>query len=387
MLTVVSESLGKSKALADVARQLSLTINYFKDVEALERKLDGNVRRFVVLGEADVTPEIVDSLVRANQNASFGLVICADPDGLKKTNRSLSTKKLEAHPNVEWVDPDHDADVLSAAMRKCRRKLLKLGKGELEKALMNREFILQYQPKVERTDDTEWRTSEVEALIRWRHPKHGLLGPLEFLPEAEAFELIGPISEFVLYEAANQLNRWTEQGLELRVCINLASSQLNNPVLAHNYKRIVKKQGLECTRFTFEVMEQDVMNSEAPHLLVLNELRELGFRISLDDFGVAVSSLAAFEQLPFDEIKIHGAALKRARENPVALKILAAVTGLAHNLGISVCAEGVEDPETYEFLKTIGCDKMQGYLISEAVMPDIIRKVYSAGGRAEISAA
>lgn len=387
MLTVVSESLGKSQVLADVARQLSLTIGYFRNVESLEKQMAGNTRRFVVLSEAEVSPDVVDCLVRANRNASFGLVICADPDGLRKTNRSLSTKKLEAHPNVVWVDPEHDADILSAAMRKCRRKLLKLGKGELEKALVNREFILQYQPKVERTDDAEWRTSEVEALIRWRHPKHGLLGPLEFLPEAEAFDLIGPISEFVLFEAANQLNRWKEQGLDLRVCINLASSQLNNPVLAHNYKRIIKKLGLECSRFTFEITEQDVANSEAPHLLVLNEMRDLGFRISLDDFGVAVSSLAAFEQMPFDEIKIHGAALKRARENPVALKILAAVTGLAHNLGISVCAEGVEEPETYEFLKTIGCDKMQGYLISEAVMPDIIRKVYSAGGRAEISAA
>ena len=124
--------------------------------------------------------------------------------------------------------------------------------------------------------------------------------------------------------------------------------------------------------------EQDVANSAAPHLLVLNELREHGFRISLDDFSAAVSSLGTFEQLPFDEIKIHAAALKRARENPVALKVLAAVTGLAHNLGISVCAEGVEDQETYAFLKTIECDKMQGYLISEAVMPDIIRRVYKA---------
>ncbi len=119
-------------------------------------------------------------------------------------------------------------------------------------------------------------------------------------------------------------------------------------------------------------------NSDAPHLNVLKALREKGFRISLDDFGVAASSLRAFEQLPFDEIKIHASALARAKASPVAQQVLAAVTGLAHNLGISVCAEGVEDEETYEFLKTIECDKMQGYLISEAVMPDIIRRVYSA---------
>ena len=97
----------------------------------------------------------------------------------------------------------------------------------------------------------------------------------------------------------------------------------------------MEKYGLQCSNFTFEVAEQDVLNSEAPHLRILNWLRDRGFRISLDDFGVAASSLSTFEQLPFDEIKIYVAALKRARANPVALNVLAAVTGLAHNLGLT----------------------------------------------------
>ena len=390
MLTVVSESLGRTKVLIDVARELSLTLSYFRNVEILERLMTGSSRRFVILDDADITDEVVDSLVQARQKTEFGLIICADPDSLRSSNRARASKTLAAYPVVEWVNPEHDADMLSAAMRKCRRRMLKLGKNELERALVNREFFLQYQPKVERTGGsdwgTEWETREVEALIRWRHPEHGLLGPLEFLPEAEAFDLIGPISEFVLFETANQLIRWAEQDLDFNVCINLASSQLNNPVLAHNYKRIVRKLELDCNRFTFEVTEQDIANSEAPHLLVLNEMRDLGFRISLDDFGAAVSSLGTFEQLPFDEIKIHASALRRAQENEVAKQVLAAVTGLAHNLGISVCAEGVEDQETYRFLSAISCDKLQGYLISEAVMPDIIKKVYSASG-AEVDVA
>ena len=378
MLMVVSESLGRSRVLIELARQLSLTVGYFANVDTLDRLMGGRSRRFVVLGENDVSNEVVDALVRANRHASFGLVVCGTAENLRNSNRARAAKTLQAYPIIEWVESDAEADLLGAALRKCRRRMLKLGKSEVEKALLKREFVLQYQPKVERTEETEWRTREVEALIRWRHPEHGLLGPLEFLPEAEAFELIGPISEFVLFEAAAQILRWRDKGLNLRVCINLASSQLNNPSLPRVYSRIVKKQGVECSDFTFEVKEHDVANSEAPHLLVLNELRELGFRISLDDFGVAVASLGTFEQLPFDEIKIHASALKRAQENPVALKVLAAVTGLAHNLGISVSAEGVEDRATFEFLKTIECDKMQGYLISEAVMPDIIRKVYRA---------
>lgn len=378
MLLVVSESLGRSQTVIDVARDLSLTVSFFGDVESLERLLAGKSRRLVVLGQQDVSNEVVDTLVRAKRHAEFGLVVSAGEEALRASNRGRAAKTLAAYPIIEWIAPNHDGGILGAALRKCRRRMLKLGKDELEQALMRRELFLQYQPKVERSDTTEWKTREVEALIRWRHPQHGLLGPLEFLPEAEAFELIGPISEFVLHEAGAQLNRWAEQGLELSACINLASSQLNNPVLAHAYQRIARKQGLGCSRFTFEVTEQDIANSNAPHLMVLNEMRELGFRISLDDFGAAMSSLGTFEKLPFDEIKIHASALKRARQNPVNLKVLAAVTGLAHNLGISVCAEGVEDQETYEFLRTIECDKMQGYFISEAVMPDIIRRVYSA---------
>jgi EAL domain-containing protein (putative c-di-GMP-specific phosphodiesterase class I) len=387
MLMVVSQSLAKSQVLIDLARQLSLTVSYYSNVETLERLMGGRSRRFVVLGEEDISNDVVDALVRANRHAQFGLVVCGTVENLRKSDRARAAKTLQAYPIIEWLEPEPEVGLLGAALRKCRRRMLKLGKGEVEKALLNREFFLQYQPKVERTEDTEWRTREVEALIRWRHPEHGLLGPLEFLPEAEAFELIGPISEFVLFESASQIVRWRDKGLDLRVCINLASSQLNNASLPQIYSRIVKKLDLGCANFTFEVTEHDIAASEAPHLLVLNELRELGFRLSLDDFGVAMASLGTFEQLPFDEIKIHASALKRAQENPVALKVLAAVTGLAHNLGISVCAEGVEDRATFEFLKTIQCDKMQGYLISEAVMPDIIRKVYRAESKSPVGIA
>ena len=256
--------------------------------------------------------------------------------------------------------------------------MLRVSRQELEDALENGEFVLRYQPKVERDAGNEWLTREAEALIRWHHPEHGLIGPLEFLPEAEAFGLMGRLSEFVLREAAKQQVTWRNQGIQLNSCINLAPSQLNKPDLASSYLEIVSAAGLECESFTFEVVEQDLTDPSAPHLATITSLRECGFRICLDDFRVAASSLGMFEQLPYDEIKIHASALKRAQDDKIAMTVLAAVTGLAHNLGMSVCAEGVEDQETFEFLKTIECDKMQGFLISEAVIPSIIRRVYSA---------
>ena len=182
MLTVISESIGRKETLIHVARELSLSLSYFNNVETLDRLMSGSPRRFVVLGDEDISNEVVDSLVRAKRHAEFGLVVCADEEELRRTNRARASKTLAAYPIVEWIQPDFSGETLSAALRKCRRKLLKFGKDELERALVNREFFLQYQPKVERTGGTEWGTEwearEVEALIRWRHPEHGLRGPL-----------------------------------------------------------------------------------------------------------------------------------------------------------------------------------------------------------------
>ena len=378
MLTIVSESLGRTRTLTAVARELSLSLSYFDNAKVLDKLLAGYARRIVLLTEDDLCEATLDSLEKADRSTQFGLIICADREALRSSNRAELLRRVTEFTNVARISPQHDIDSLCAAARQCRRRMLRISKRELEVAIIERQFVIQYQPKVERNSGSEWITKEAEALIRWRHPEHGVLGPLEFLPEIEEFGLMGSISELVLNEAAAQLAKWREQGFNLNSCINLSSSLLIDPKIPDNYAAIVKKHGLESASFTFEVTEKEVAGSDAPHLRVLKALREKGFRISLDDFGAAASSLSTFEQLPFDEIKIHASLLARARSNPVTMQVLAAVTGLAHNLGISVCAEGVEDQETFEFLKTIECDKMQGFLISEAVMPDIIRRVYSA---------
>lgn len=378
MLMLVAETKGKTRTVADVARELSLNLKYFTNAEGLSAAVAAPVRRILLLTEKDIDPVALLALDKFSHDESLALIVAANREALRSSNRAQLIEQLNKFGNVEWIGNRHSVDDLCDAARSCRRRMLRVSRQELEQAISGREFLIQYQPKVERTNGTEWLTTEAEALIRWRHPQHGLMGPLEFLPELEAFELIGTVSEMVLEEAAAQIVSWREQGLDLNSCINLAPSLLNNPDLASGYAAIAKRHGLECSSFTFEVAEHDVVNSDAPHLKALHALRGQGFRISLDDFGVAASSLSTFEQLPFDEIKIHASALNRAMAGSISKHVLAAVTGLAHNLGISVCAEGVEDQATFEFLKTIECDKMQGFLISEAVMPDIVRRVYSA---------
>ncbi|MDH5215324.1 MAG: EAL domain-containing protein, partial [Gammaproteobacteria bacterium] len=384
MQFIVSQSLRHDSSLKQLIRELSLSVGFFSDAQSLNRLMRGESRRIVMLTESDVSEAAIAVLEKATATTTFGLILCTDRERLRSSNRAALLAQIIEFNNVEWIRSDWDLDALSRATRGCRRRMLRVARAEIEQAIAKREFLIQYQPKVDRGNGQEWLTREVEALIRWRHPVHGLLGPLEFLPDVEAFGLTAAVAEYVLNETAAQLVQWRESKLSLNGCINLASSLLNRNELADRYAEIVREHGLECSSFTFEVTEKEVANSDAPHLKVLGALRARGFRISLDDFGVAASSLGTFEQLPFDEIKIHATVLRRARNNDVTQKILAAITGLAHKLGISVCAEGVEDQETFDFLKTINCDKMQGFFISEAVLPDIIRRVYRAGsGKAQ----
>jgi EAL domain-containing protein (putative c-di-GMP-specific phosphodiesterase class I) len=378
MLLIAGETIRANQALNDVVREMSFTLSFFAKSSTLAELMAGQSRRIVVLTEGDVSGDVVRVLKAAKGRMPFAVIVAADRASLRSSEQAELVDKLSSFDNIEWVGKSFDFDRLSASARRCRRRMLRVSRQEVEDALDNGEFVLRYQPKVERNSGHEWLTREAEALVRWHHPEHGLMGPLEFLPETEAFGLMGRLSEYVLREAARQLVAWRDRGIHLSSCINLASSQLGDPMLADTYAEIVREAGLECGSFTFEVIEQDLKHPDAPHVQMLRALRKKGFRICLDDFRVASSSLSTFEQMPFDEIKIHASALKRAQKDNIALTVLAAVTGLAHNLGMSVCAEGVEDQATFEFLKTIECDKMQGFLISEAVIPSIIRRVYSA---------
>ena len=365
---------------------MSFTPSFFASPATFAELMQGRSRRIVLLTEQDVCTETVRALRAAAERAPFGVIVAANRAALRGAREAELVDRLAEYDNIEWIGSEFDFDKLSASLRRCRRRLLKLSRQSIEDALDDRQFVLRYQPKVERNAGHEWLTREAEALLRWHHPEHGLIGPLEFLPEVEAFGLMRPLSEFVLREAASQQVSWRDQGIQLNSCINLASSQLIQENLARTYRDIVREVGLEPANFTFEVIEQDLSDRSAPHLAAIESLRKHGFGICLDDFRVAASSLSTFEHLPFDEIKIHASALRKAQKDPVSRTVLAAVTGLAHNLGVSVCAEGVEDQATFEFLKTIECDKMQGFLISEAVLPNIIRRVYSSRAKEDSAA-
>ncbi len=385
MLLIASDNSRHQRAVKDVVREMSLTLTIFASANTLEELMGGRSRRLVLLAESDVSDQVVTALREAEAGAQFGVIVAAEPDRPRDADKVGAFEELARLENIEWIRPNFGYNDLSTAARTCRSRLLRVSRDDLDEALRERQFIVQYQPKVERGTTTRWQTREAEALIRWRHPEHGQVGPLEFLPEMEEFGLMARLTDFVLHESAAQLVRWRNKGLDLDACVNLASSQLTDSTLPDRCAELIGKYGLECSKFTFEVVEQDLSNPDAPHLKTLQALRKKGFRLCLADFRVAAASLGVLDQMPFDEIKIHASALRRARGDEMRMKVLAAIIGLAHSLGMTVCAEGVEDQDTFEFLKTIDCDKMQGFLISEAVLPKLLRKVYGPGSNEEVA--
>ncbi|HEY5764152.1 MAG TPA: EAL domain-containing protein, partial [Rhodocyclaceae bacterium] len=201
MLLIASETIRSNRTLNDVVREMSFTLSFFASPATFTELMRGQSRRIVLLTEDDVCAETVRTLKGAKDRAPFGVIIAADRRALREVKNAELVDKLASYDNIEWVGKDFDFDHLSASARRCRRRMLRVSRRELESALEHHEIVLRYQPKVERNSGQEWLTREAEALIRWHHPEHGLIGPLEFLPEAEAFGLMADLSEFVLREA------------------------------------------------------------------------------------------------------------------------------------------------------------------------------------------
>ena len=231
--------------------------------------------------------------------------------------------------------------------------------GELRRALQGtRELRLHYQPKIElRTG----HVSGVEALVRWAHPRHGLLGPDRFVPLAEETGLVRTLTSFVVPEALAQVRSWQELGIDLRVAVNISARDVSDKELPAKVAQWLDNEGVEGRSLVVEVTERTVMDDRSHAAGALESLRELGIEVSLDDFGSGYSSLAYLESLPVDEIKIDRQFLCLGRSRR---SVIRSIIALGHDLDMRVVAEGVETQEHAEWLARMGCDEAQGYHFS-----------------------
>ncbi len=244
--------------------------------------------------------------------------------------------------------------------------------GEFADALKAGQLTVFYQPKVSLNLGPEHSIEDVEALVRWQHPERGLLTPDAFLGIAERANLLLPLTRAVAKQAFAQVSAWKEKGLEMSVAVNVAPQLLTNLELPDEIAELARENGVPTERVMLEITEVGVMEDTHLAMDILARFRLKGFHLSLDDFGTGFSSLAQLYRMPFSELKIDQSFVRDVSESDEARVIVRTMTEMAHNLNLSVCAEGVEDRETLEFLMTCGCDKAQGYLISKPVPGDAL---------------
>ena len=287
--------------------------------------------------------------------ASIGIAI-APADGsnadqlLKNADMALYRAKEEGRSTYRFFEAAMDA-------RMQTRRAMEL---DLRKALALGEFRLEYQPLMTLANNS---ISQFEALIRWEHPERGTIPPGEFIPLTEEIGLIGAIGAWVLKEACTEAMKWPS---DIKVAVNLSPVQFKHRKVVLDVIAALGASGLPANRLELEITESVLLQDTEATLTTLNELRDLGVRISMDDFGTGYSSLGYLRKFSFDKIKIDSSFVHDLSERG-SVAIVRAVTGLGNSLGIEITAEGVETEEQCSRLRKEGCTEIQGFLISKPV--------------------
>jgi predicted signal transduction protein with EAL and GGDEF domain len=257
---------------------------------------------------------------------------------------------------VSTDSPDDDAG---------RRRLTTL--EELRNGLDRGELILHYQPQLHLAAGT---VSGTEALVRWNHPTRGLIYPDGFLPLAEHAGLMGRLTLQVLELALEQCRAWRADGLDLTVAVNLSASNLQDPNLPGHVADALARHGVPPATLHLEVTEEVLMRDAARATEVLAELRAMGIRLAVDDYGTGYSSLAYLHALPVDDLKLDRAFVAHCDADPRSAAIVQSTVELAHNLNMRMIAEGVETEAVLDRLRQWDCDLAQGYHVSRPQLPD-----------------
>ena len=232
--------------------------------------------------------------------------------------------------------------------------------GELRLAIQREELTLHYQPVV---NIKTGKTVGVEALVRWQHPSRGMIYPDTFIPAAEKTGLIASLTTWVLANALRQQHRWQRAGIDLNVSVNLSVRNLQQHDIVDEVRDMLLSSGVSPEKLTLEITETAIMVDPDRAKAVLTEMHDFGIRFAIDDFGMGHSSLAYLKNLPVDKMKVDKSFVMDFKD-PANAAIVRATIDLAHNLGLSVTAEGVEDESALNALGLLGCDHAQGYFIS-----------------------
>lgn len=304
--------------------------------------------------------------------ASIGIVLSSDvlrsaEDFLRDADAAMYRAKEAGKARCEIFDTEMHVRNMS---------LLQV-ETDLRHAVERGEFEVYYQPIV---DLETGLVREFEALIRWRHPQHGLIAPNEFVEVAEETGIIIPIGEWILNESCRQTIEWQDRySFPLSISVNLSAKQLMHPNLTSHIKEIFEDTGLDAGQLKLEVTESTVMEHSERSLKVLSELDALGVQLSTDDFGTGYSSLSYLQRFPFERLKIDRSFVRKLGEDEKSGLIVKTILMLGQNLGINVVAEGIETMQQLDLLRDLGCTTGQGFLFSRPVPADAAEQFLRQG--------
>jgi diguanylate cyclase (GGDEF)-like protein len=248
---------------------------------------------------------------------------------------------------------------------------------DISQAVANDEFVLYYQPQLDLRDSS---IKSVEALIRWHHPRRGLVSPVDFIPLAEESGRITDIGRWVVTAACKQLAEWRNTPFShLRIAVNISVRVLDDQHIVDHIQSSLEASGVPANQLEMELTEEIFIQNIEHNMSQLTRLHHLGVHLAIDDFGVGYSSLGYLRDFPVDLLKIDRSFITDIIERHDDAVITRAVINLAHNLGVEVVAEGVETAEQLKFLKNNGCDLIQGYFISRPIPANELEKALQSG--------
>ncbi|HXR19363.1 MAG TPA: EAL domain-containing protein [Steroidobacteraceae bacterium] len=295
--------------------------------------------------------------IDVHSSLSIGIAIYpADGGSLEKlmahADAAMYAAKLRGRGNIQSYAPGIELGTQDSVQLE----------SELHSAVALGQLELYYQPKV---DARTGVVRSAEALLRWMHPKRGIIPPADFIPLAEECGLIGSIGEWVIREACRQTRAWQDDGISsLRVSVNLSASQFRDSGLVDSIRRALADVGLEARYLEVEITESAVMTDPEQSNTVLEQLSAMGILVSVDDFGTGYSSMSYLRSFPIDKLKIDRVFINEILSRPADASIVRAIVSLAHSLNLKVVAEGVESAAQLDFLHAAGCDEYQGYHFS-----------------------
>jgi EAL domain-containing protein (putative c-di-GMP-specific phosphodiesterase class I) len=303
---------------------------------------------------------------------SIGVTLFSDQSNnidelLKRADLAMYKAKQAGRNTLCFFDPGMQAAV---AARTAMESDMRIG-------LRDGQFLLHYQPQV----DHYGEMTGVEALLRWHHPARGLVSPVDFIPVAEVSGLILPLGEWVLETACRQLVAWSrrEETADLSMAINVSARQFHHPDFVGQVLAVLGRTGANPLRLKLELTESLLLTDVDDVIARMTALKECGVGFSLDDFGTGYSSLAYLKRLPLDQLKIDQSFVSEVVANSNDAAITSAIVALAHQLGLSVIAEGVENEAQRDFLIRHGCRAYQGYLFGRPVPIEELERMLEPG--------